>query len=218
MTDNTAKDSKGKSIDVYENDIHRLFDEYVSSLDSDIESCNIQIYRTPIFKGALKYIYNNRFKIGPKDIKYNNKNSNLDYSDIDTIDGIWDIYTALCYKYRQNPTLLNFSIMTGIAHATLTDWTNGNCRNNEELGSSHCQSAKKWLKECESAAYDVAMSGNPGGMFILKANYGYTEAPQQIQIIGQDQGKSIEQIVAEHSEALLTGDSSVIDEPPSLEL
>ena len=218
MTDNTAKDSKGKSIDVYENDIHRLFDEYVNSLDSDIESAGIQVYRTPIFKGALKYIYNNMFKITDKDIRYNNKNSNIDYSDIDTIDGIWDIYTSLCYKYRQNPTLLNFSILTGIAHATLTDWTNGNSRNDEKLGSSHCHSAKKWLKECESAAYDVAMSGNPGGMFILKANYGYTEAPQQIQFIGQDQGKSIEQIVAEHSKGAQIEDSSIIDEPPSLEL
>lgn len=218
MTDNTAKDKTGKSIDVYENDIHRLFDEYVASLDDDIETPGIQVYRTPIFKGALKYIYNNMFKIGPKDIKYNNKNSNLDYSDIDTIDGIWDIYTAICYKYRQNPTLLNFSILTGIAHETLTDWTNGNSRNSKELGSSHSQSAKKWLKECESAAYDIALSGNPGGMFILKANYGYTEAPQQIQILGQDNRKSIEQIIAEHTTGAQIEDSNVIDAPPELEL
>jgi hypothetical protein len=62
------------------------------------------------------------------------------------------------------------------------------------------------------------MSGNPGGMFILKANYGYTEAPQQIQFIGQDQSKSIEQIVSEHSKATQIEDSSIIDEPPELEL
>ena len=53
-------------------------------------------------------------------------------------------------------------------------------------------------EECEAAAYDVAMSGNPGGMFILKANYGYTEQPQQIVISQGDQGKSLEQIAAEH--------------------
>lgn len=26
------------------------------------------------------------------------------------------------------------------------------------------------------------MSGNPGGMFLLKANFGYTEQPQRIEI------------------------------------
>ena len=43
---------------------------------------------------------------------------------------------------------------------------------------------KKWLKECESALYDSAMTGNPGAMFLLKANYGYTETPQRIEITG----------------------------------
>ena len=45
-------------------------------------------------------------------------------------------------------------------------------------------SNKKWLAECEGALYDTAMTGNPGAMFLLKSNYGYTETPQRIEITG----------------------------------
>ena len=208
---NTIKVERG--IEIYESQIQEFADEYICNLEHADE-----IRRTPIFKGMLKSIFTNVFKISKGDIKYNNKNSNIDYSNIDLLNNIWDIYTGLCYKYMQNPTLLNFSMLTGIAHETLTDWTNGNYRDNgSELGSSHRQSAKKWLKECESAAYDVALSGNPGGMFILKANYGYTEAPQQIQIMGQDQHKSIEQIAAEHAVAGIV-DTQSYPELPDAEL
>lgn len=209
---NTIKTETGA--EVYESKIQELADDYISDLDDDEEIQKSMIRRNPIFKGMLKYIFINLFKIGDNDIRYNNKNSNIDYSNIYLLNTIWDIYTKLCYKYMQNPTLLNFSMLTGIAHETLTDWTNGNYRDNGgELGSSHRQSAKRWLKECESAAYDVALSGNPGGMFILKANYGYTEAPQQIQIVGQDQHKSIEQIAAEHAVKGITDNTNVIDIP-----
>lgn len=209
MTDNTVKfkDSKGNSIDVYANNISLLADEYIYNLSpgytsADKANRDSMIRRTPIFKGMLKYIYNNMFKADKGSIY----NSNIDYSDIDSIDNIWDIYTSLCYKYCQNPTLLNFSLMTGISMDCFNDWKNqtnrayiyydkeGNriknisgwklnhqgeeCR--QELSSSFNQAVKRWLKECESAAYDVALSGNPGGMFILKANYGYAEtAPVQ---------------------------------------
>lgn len=186
MVDNAVKVN---DIYVYSNKIYELVDEYIDTLSAkDEDEVKALMRKTPIFKGMLKSIYIKLFK-PTKDTKtYNNikQNSNIDYGDIDLLNGLWDIYTALCYKYLQCPTLLNFGLMTGIRQETLTDWTTGHTRSGGDAATSlHCQSAKRWREECESAAYDVALSGNPGGMFILKANYGYTEAPQKIQVVSQ---------------------------------
>ena len=51
--------------------------------------------------------------------------------------------------------------------------------------SPHCQTAKKWKAECESSLGDGATERNSVGcIFALKANYGYTETPQRIEITG----------------------------------
>ena len=190
---NTVRAENGA--EVYKEKVLEIADEYTAETFPDCGEDEIKMLmrKSQPFKGMLKYINNRLFKLKDGDIKYNNKNSNIDYSDIDYINRLWDIYTSLCYRYLQNPTLLNFSLFTGIAHETLTDWTNGNYRaGNDGASSPHCQSAKKWLKECESALYDTAMTGNPGAMFLLKANYGYTEAPQRIEITGS-QGPALSQ-------------------------
>lgn len=182
---NTVKAENGA--EVYESRIHELADEYISKTFHDCEDEEIKsIMRKPQpFRGMLKYIYNKLFKIKRKDIKYNNKNSNIDYSNIDFLNDLWSIYTSLCYKYLQNPTLLNFGVFTGIAKETFSDWISGNYRSGTDAASSaHCQTAKKWQEECEAALYDTAMAGNPGAMFLLKSNYGYTETPQRIEITG----------------------------------
>lgn len=180
-----AKTAKG--VEVHRSEIEEVAYDYIAENfpDCDEEEIKGLMRKSQPFKGMLKYINNRLFKLKEGDIRYNNKNSNIDYSDIDYINKLWDIYTSLCYRYLQTPTLLNFSLFTGIAHETLTDWTTGNYRAGEDAATSpHCQSAKKWLKECESALYDSAMTGNPGAMFLLKANYGYTETPQRIEITG----------------------------------
>ena len=210
MKDNTVKADQAE---VYENRMLELFDEYMNTLDDEIENINIQITRTPIFKGALKYIYLHLFALTDNDIKYDNKQSNIDYNNISLIYNIWSVYTSLCYKYKQNPTFLNFSILTGIDNHTLGEWQK--TENDRVVGSSRSATIKKMREECESAAYDVAMSGNPGGMFVLKACYGYTEQPQQIVITQADQGKTPEQIAAEHMHDLLPDNSNNNNTPPA---
>lgn len=207
MKDNTVKDSKGQSIDVYASEIELLADEYINGLDNP-ELITGQ--NKAMFTGMLKYIYINVFNIKP-----------IDNNNIDLLNGLWSIYTGLCYKYFKRPSILGFSLLTGISNDTFNAWKNGEYRrgNGSELGSPHSLSVKKWLQECELALLDGATEQNSiGCIFGLKANYGYTEAPQQIQFIGQDNGKSIEQIVAEHSRQAQIEDSSDIEEPPSLEL
>lgn len=228
MKDNTLKDQNGNSLEVYSDQIYVLADEYIRSLDcpDDIKGMN-----KGLFTGMIKYIYMHCFKNNP-----------IDNNDIELLDSIFNIYTSLCYKYNKRPTLLNFSLMVGIAMDTFNSWKNQDTRGyiyfdlndnrilnlpawklnhkdeqyRQELGSSHSETVKKWLRECESSLVDGAIEQNGiGCIFALKANYGYTEtAPAQVPYSG-DQRKTIEQIAQEHSlKSLDSSDSRDIGAQP----
>lgn len=186
MQANTEKLQSG--IEVYTHKMLELADKYINSLE---DPQTIQGNNKGTFVGMLKYIYNNYFK-------YNS----LDYADIQNIDNVWDIYTTLCYKYNKRPTILNFSILTGINMDTINCWKNKYTRQykyytldgaeiknlpawkaahrgeeyKQEPSANHAETVKKWLRECEAALYDGATEQNSiGCIFALKANYGYTE-------------------------------------------
>ena len=180
MMGNTVRAENG--VEIYETKIHEYADEYINTL-SDPESIN---NNPSLFTGMIKYIYKYLFKPGKKDKVLSNSNSNLDLSDIDLLDNIWGIYTELCYKYSKRPTILNFSLMIGVDNTTIDSWRRGEYRAGDEGASSiRSQTVKKWLKECESSLVDGATERNSVGcIFALKANYGYTETPQRIEITG----------------------------------
>lgn len=177
---NTVRAENGA--EVYESRIHELADEYINTL-SDPESIN---NNPSLFTGMIKYIYKYLFKPGKKDKVLSNSNSNLDLSDIDLLDNIWGIYTELCYKYSKRPTILNFSLMIGVDNTTILSWKDGEYRSGGEGASSErSRTVKKWYAECESSLLDGATERNSVGcIFALKANYGYTETPQRIEITG----------------------------------
>lgn len=166
---NTVKASDGSEI--YEDKIKYYADEYIGTLD-DPESIN---NNPSLFTGMIKYIYKHLFKNDP-----------VNNDDIGLIDNIWSIYTELCYKYSKRPTLLNFSLLVGINNDTFNAWKNGEYRRGENgTSSEHSRTVKKWLAECESSLVDGATERNSVGcIFALKANYGYTETPQRIEITG----------------------------------
>ena len=178
---NTVKTEDG--IEVYENNIKYFAEEYIGDLPEGEDS----IYNNPsLFTGMIKYIYKHLFKPGKRDKVLYNTNTVLDTGDIDTIDDIWSIYTELCYKYNKRPTLLNFSLLVGVSNDTFTTWEQGEYRGGGDgAGSAHSRTVKKWRKECESSLVDGATERNSVGcIFALKANYGYTETPQRIEITG----------------------------------
>ena len=177
---NIVKASDGSEI--YEDKIKYYADEYINTL-VDPESIN---NNPSLFTGMIKYIYKYLFKPGKKDKVLSNSNSNLDLSDIDLLDNIWSIYTELCYRYSKRPTILNFSLMIGVDNTTIDSWRRGEYRAGDEGTSSiRSQTVKKWLKECESSLVDGATERNSVGcIFALKANYGYAETPQRIEITG----------------------------------
>lgn len=112
MRDNTVRTENGEEI--YIHAIHRLADEYVSSLDNPDAITNAQ---TAFFNGMIKYINQNYFKHHP-----------IDYRDIQHIDSIWDIYTSLCYRYNKYPTIIEFCLMINISRDTVWDWEKNNTR------------------------------------------------------------------------------------------
>lgn len=172
----------GNGAEVYEHDIKYYADEYINTLD-DPESIN---NNPSLFTGMIKYIYKYLFKPKRNDKVLYNSNSVLDTGDIELLDNIWNIYTELCYRYNKRPTLLNFSLLVGIGNDVFNSWIRGEYRAGENGASSpHCQTAKKWKAECESSLVDGATERNSVGcIFALKANYGYTETPQRIEITG----------------------------------
>ena len=158
-------------VEVYEDKIKYYADEYINTLD-DPDNIN---NNPSLFTGMIKYIYKRLFKYNP-----------VNNDDITVLDDIWGIYTELCYKYNKRPTLLNFSLMVGVSNDTFNAWKNGEYRAGKDGASSaHSLTVKKWLKECESSLVDGATERNSVGcIFALKANYGYTETPQRIEITG----------------------------------
>ena len=177
---NTVRAENGTEI--YETKIHEYADEYINALN-DPESIN---NNPSLFTGMIKYIYKYLFKPNRNDKVLYNSNSVLDTGDIELLDNIWNIYTELCYRYNKRPTLLNFSLLVGVSNDTFTTWEQGEYRGGGDgAGSAHSRTVKKWRKECESSLVDGATERNSVGcIFALKANYGYTETPQRIEITG----------------------------------
>mgnify|MGYP000858652891 CR=1 FL=1 len=135
-----------------------------------------------------------------KDIKRKYK---ADINNIKELNILWDIYTIICCTCRIKPTLMRYSVMTGIDNTTITSWINGEYAG--RVSSGHSQTAKKWKSECESSLYDeVIQTGNIGCMFALKANYGYRDNIQIIQSDGRD-------LLPEYSREEIAARAKVVD-------
>jgi hypothetical protein len=159
VKDNSIKSEIG--IDVYQNDIYRLVDEYIDTeLDGDTESV------TDNFVSMIFYIADNI-----------QKPSN---DDIELLDNLFNIYVRICAKYKVLPTLETFSFLVGIDRNTFTDWAMGRYR----VSTAHGSTVKKWFEICKS--FTVNRLHNQSGtnsnlIFIAKAAYGMAEtAPVQV--------------------------------------
>lgn len=159
VKDNTVKSEIG--IEVYQNDIYRLVDEYIDTeLDGDAESVSDN------FVAMIFYIADNIPKPS--------------HDDINLLDNLFNIYVRLCAKYKTLPSLETFSFLVGIDRNTFTDWAMGRYR----VSTAHGSTVKKWFEICKS--FTVNRLHNQSGtnsnlIFIAKAAYGMAEtAPVQV--------------------------------------
>lgn len=159
VKNNTVKSEVG--IEVYQNDIYRLVDEYIDTeLDGDSESV------ADNFVSMIFYIADNIQKPSNDNIKL--------------LDNIFNIYVRICAKYKVLPTLEVFSFLVGIDRNTFTDWSMGRYR----VSTAHGSTVKKWFNICKSFTLNRLhnQSGtNANLIFVAKAAYGMAEtAPVQV--------------------------------------
>nr|DAD89069.1 MAG TPA: hypothetical protein [Siphoviridae sp. ctv0N24] len=188
---NTTVTEQG--IEVYENDIYRLVDEYISTvLQVSPEEFDTQKeYKAAVADSFVDMI----FYIADRIPKPSN-------DDIELLDDIFNIFVRVCSKYNVLPTLEVFSFLVNINRSTFSDWMRGDYR----TSSSHGTTAKKWFDICKNCTVN-RLNNQPGTnanlIFVAKAAYGMAEtAPVQT---AQQDGiphQTAQQIADKHRAAL----------------
>ena len=113
-------------VEIYENQIEEIFLQ--SFRDSGVDPYKDKVEHERA-NGAFMDVYERLFAPDENTVRKNNKNSKLDYSDIDTLNKIAYIFIKICNKCNITPWLYMFSSLTGIEESTLSTWENGEYRN-----------------------------------------------------------------------------------------
>lgn len=186
---------------IYTNNIYSYVDDFISEKYSKVDRDELK-NTSSFFPALVNYLYNNYIGdlLNNKITKDSFRKKNI-YPDITVLNDLFNIYISLVYDYKWNnrPTIIEFGIFTGIDHNTFIKWNKGDFNNNynnntgsllningEEdskriLTSSYTDSARKWLRVCESALVDG--SGEyVKEIFLLKACFGYRDNNNDINI------------------------------------
>lgn len=189
---NTTVTEQG--IEVYENDIYRLVDEYINTvLQVTPEEFDTQKeYKAAVADSFVDMI----FYIADRIPKPSN-------DDIELLDNIFNIFVRICSKYNVLPTLEVFSFLVNINRSTFSDWMRGDYR----TSSSHGITVKKWFDICKNCTVN-RLNNQPGTnanlIFVAKAAYGMAEtAPVQVEQRQDRPQESLEQIKEEFGGLLL---------------
>lgn len=191
MKDNTITTAQG--IEVYENKIRLLVDEYINTVlcisRGDYDS--IEKYKKDVADNRIDMF----FYISDHIEKPDNNN-------IELLDSIFNIYIRVCGRYGISPTLQMFGLMVGINNGTFSDWMDKQYRAN----SKHGETVKKWKDTCGAFALDKLHNQtgtNANLIFACKVAYGMAEtAPVQV---AQQQGipqQSAQQIADKYKNVL----------------
>lgn len=99
--------------------------------------------------------------------------------DITLLDGLWSIYKRVCARAGILITVQHFTTMISIDPSTIGDWRRGEY---QKSNPAFATTTKKWARECE-AALSADVSTKDGAsvnkIFVLKAAYGWSDAPVQ---------------------------------------
>lgn len=179
MDKNTIKTSNS-NIEIYENEIYILCDEYIAGLrDPD------EIYSNKrLVTEMCKYIYKH-YVSNVLNNKYSNGNR---YNDFILLDKLWDIFTSIVHKYNTNSSILLFTCFSGISRETINTWKNNHDR---QLTQQQSDIVKKWFKESE---LDLVSGGSVFDIFMLKSNFNYNDNLQAIPLESQGRTATIESL------------------------
>lgn len=189
----TEQAEKVEPIAIYQNNIYALVDDlkqdkqFQGLTDEDIKN------NKAFFPRLIQYLYNNYIgellgnKIG--------KGNKIIYPDISVLNNLFYIYIDLVSKYKWNnkPSLLEFSILTGIGRDTFYQWLNNDFNNNNglvdntpnedkrrHLTSDYTDSVRKWQSICEQALIDG--TDTIRDIFLLKSIFKYRDNTNVIEV------------------------------------
>ena len=176
---------------IYQNNILALVDDlkqdnqFIGLTDEEIKN------NKAFFPRLVNYIYNSYLgDLLQNKLEYKLQGIKPIYPDIKQLDDLFNIYINLVSKYKWNnrPSVLEFSILTGISRDTFYNWLNGNISDvdaskdkRKYITKEYIDTVQKWFTICEQSLVDG--SGDTiKEIFILKSKYGYKEQDKEINI------------------------------------
>lgn len=155
--------------EVYNNAIEEAISQYC--IDHNLDKKDLYTMDQSRWNSVLMYIYQYAFKPVNTDKRQYNEHSNINYSDIDLLKSVCNIYINLCYEYSKEISILGFSKLTGINPDTIYTWGK-----DEGLSRGTSDIYKNLNREREESLSVrlVSGKGNPVGILgILNRHYGW---------------------------------------------
>lgn len=170
---------------IYENNIYSYIDEFIEGNYAGQTETELKENRS-FFPSLIQYLYNNYLgdALG-NTLELKLKGVKPVYNDIKLLDELFNIYVFLVYKYKSNnrPSILEYSILTGINRNTIHSWLNGELDNyilqsasddrRKYITSEYSSTVQKWQSICEQSLIDGKDTIKE--LFLLKCKYGYQE-------------------------------------------
>ena len=169
QTEAQAMGTTEEKTEVYNNAIEEAISQYC--INHNLEQKDLYAMDQSRWNSVLMYIYQYAFKPVDTDKRQYNEHSNINYSDIDLLKSVCNIYINLCYEYSKEISILGFSKLTGINPDTIYTWGK-----DEGLSRGTSEIYKNLNREREESLSVRLVSGrgNPVGILgILNRHYGW---------------------------------------------
>lgn len=155
--------------EVYNNAIEEAISQYC--IDHNLDKKDLYTMDQSRWNSVLMYIYQYAFKPIDTDKRRYNENSNINYSDIELLKSVCNIYINLCYEYSKEISILGFSKLTGINPDTIYTWGK---EDGLSRGTSDIYKNLSREREESLSVRLVSGKGNPVGILgILNRHYGW---------------------------------------------
>lgn len=169
QTEAQAMGTTEEKTEVYNNAIEEAISQYC--IDHNLEKKDLYAMDQSRWNSVLMYIYQYAFKPIDTDKRQYNENSNINYSDIDLLKSVCNIYINLCYEYSKEISILGFSKLTGINPDTIYTWGK---EDGLSRGTSEIYKNLNREREESLSVRLVSGRGNPVGILgILNRHYGW---------------------------------------------
>ena len=118
----TIPKDKYININTIEQQINDCVDMFLNELQIDNDYVSIISIKHSTFTYMMSYIYEHLFK--PSETLCNNQKSYVDYTNIELLQKLADIFINLCQRFNKAQGLMSFSYLLGCSYSTLSDWMN----------------------------------------------------------------------------------------------